>query len=81
LGEHLAPPSLEERVKVCKTHLTKSIEWKGEHVGIVEMRRHYGNYFKGLPNFKDTRIKLVTTDSIAEIHAILDEVKLVQFSY
>jgi tRNA-dihydrouridine synthase B len=80
-GEHLAPPSLEERVKVCKTHLTKSIEWKGEHVGIVEMRRHYGNYFKGLPNFKDTRIKLVTTDSIAEIHAILDEVKLVQFSY
>ncbi len=80
-GEHLAPPSLEERVKVCRTHLTKSIEWKGEHVGIVEMRRHYGNYFKGLPNFKDTRTKLVTTDSIAEIHAILDEVKLVQFSY
>ena len=80
-GEHLAPPSLEERVKVCRTHLTKSIEWKGEHVGIVEMRRHYGNYFKGLPNFKDTRTKLVTTDSIAEIHAILDEVKFVQFSY
>ena len=80
-GEHLAPPSLEERVKVCRTHLTKSIEWKGEHVGIVEMRRHYGNYFKGLPNFKDTRTKLVTTDSIAEIHAILDDVKLVQFSY
>lgn len=80
-GEHLAPPSLEERVKVCRTHLTKSIEWKGEHVGIVEMRRHYGNYFKGLPNFKDTRTKLVTTDSIADIHAILDEVKLVQFSY
>lgn len=80
-GEHLAPPSLEERVKVCRTHLKKSIEWKGEHVGIVEMRRHYANYFKGLPNFKDTRTKLVTTDSIAEIHAILDEVKLVQFSY
>lgn len=80
-GEHLAPPSLEERVKVCRTHLTKSIEWKGEHVGIVEMRRHYGNYFKGLPNFKDTRTKLVTTDSITEIHAILDDVKLVQFSY
>ena len=80
-GEHLAPPSLEERVKVCRSHLTKSIEWKGEHVGIVEMRRHYGNYFKGLPNFKDTRTKLVTTDSIAEIHHILDEVKLVQFSY
>ena len=80
-GEHLAPPSLEERVKVCRSHLTKSIEWKGEHVGIVEMRRHYGNYFKGLPNFKDTRTKLVTTDSIAEIHAILDDVKLVQFSY
>lgn len=74
-GEHLAPPSLEERVKVCRTHLTKSIEWKGEHVGIVEMRRHYGNYFKGLPNFKDTRTKLVTTDSIAEINDILDEVK------
>ncbi|MDQ3111304.1 MAG: tRNA dihydrouridine synthase DusB [Bacteroidota bacterium] len=74
-GEHLAPPTLEDRVNVCRTHLTKSVEWKGEHVGIVEMRRHYSNYFKGLPNFKEIRSKLVTTDSLNEILALLDEVR------
>ncbi len=75
-GEHLAPPSIDDRVHVCKSHLTKSVEWKGEHVGIVEMRRHYANYFKGLPNFKETRGKLVTTDSLNEILEMLEMVRV-----
>jgi nifR3 family TIM-barrel protein len=75
-GTHLAPPTLEDRVNICRTHLTKSVEWKGEHVGIVEMRRHYANYFKGLPNFKEVRSKLVTTDSLKEINDLLDEVRV-----
>ncbi|HET6989969.1 MAG TPA: tRNA dihydrouridine synthase DusB, partial [Bacteroidia bacterium] len=75
-GEHLSPPTIKERVNVCRMHLTKSVEWKGEHLGIVEMRRHYANYFKGLPNFKEVRGKLVTTDDLNEILDMLDEVKV-----
>jgi tRNA-dihydrouridine synthase B len=75
-GTHLAPPTLEDRVNICRMHLTKSVEWKGEKLGIVEMRRHYANYFKGLPNFKEVRSKLVTTDSLNEILELLDDVKV-----
>ncbi len=71
-GEQLAPPTLEERIQVCKTHLAKSIEWKGDVLGILEMRRHYASYFKGMDNFKDFRMKLVTTDSYNEILEILE---------
>lgn len=74
-GAHLSPPTIAERVKVCKQHLDFSIKWKSKHAGIVEMRRHYTNYFKGLPHFKDYRLKLVTTYSYDEIIAILDEVE------
>ncbi|MFI5141727.1 MAG: tRNA dihydrouridine synthase DusB [Bacteroidia bacterium] len=63
-GTHLAPPTIADRVEVCKTHLLKSIEWKGEKLGIVEMRRHYTNYFRGLDHFKETRMILVTSDSL-----------------
>ena len=73
-GETLPPPSVEERVKVCKKHLTKSFEWKGPVVGINEMRRHYSNYLKGLPNIKEYRTKLVTSYEIDEITDILDNV-------
>ncbi len=59
-GEKLAQPSVLERVAIAHDHLAKSIEVKGEKVGILEMRRHLSNYFKGLPNFKETRLKLVT---------------------
>jgi tRNA-dihydrouridine synthase B len=52
-GEIIAPPTLEERISVCRTHLVKSVEWKGERLGILEMRKHYGSYFKGMDNFKD----------------------------
>ncbi|PWT98496.1 MAG: tRNA dihydrouridine synthase DusB [Bacteroidetes bacterium] len=76
-GKHLAPPSVEERVEVCRTHLRKSVEWKGEILGILEMRRHYTNYLKGLPHIKDYRLRLVTTKSLQEIESILDEIKVV----
>ena len=59
---------------ICRIHLDKSIEWKNERVGIFEMRRHYTNYFKGLDHFKEFRMRLVTTESVPEIHSILDEV-------
>ena len=66
-GTHLAPPTIADRVEVCKTHLLKSVEWKGEKLGIVEMRRHYTNYFRGLDHFKETRMILVTSDSLTQL--------------
>src|SRR6187551_3350673 len=66
-GEYLAAPTITDRVEVCKTHLVRSIEWKGDWVGIVEMRRHYSQYFKGIDHFKEYRQKLVTADSKDEI--------------
>jgi len=73
-GEILPPPTLEERITACRTHLQKSIEWKGPKVGIFEMRRHYANYFKGLPDFKQYRMLLVKEENIETIHQLLDEV-------
>jgi nifR3 family TIM-barrel protein len=73
-GTHLASPTLSQRVEVCKTHLLKSIDWKGEKLGIIEMRRHYTNYFKGMNNFKSTRLKLVTSDSLNEIIETLETI-------
>ena len=66
-GTHLAKPTIADRVDVCKTHLLKSVEWKGEKLGIVEMRRHYTNYFRGLDHFKDTRMILVTSNDLAQL--------------
>ncbi|NDE09302.1 MAG: tRNA dihydrouridine synthase DusB [Chitinophagia bacterium] len=73
-GEMLPPPSIEDRIQVCKKHLHKSFEWKGPIVGIFEMRRHYTNYLKGLPGIKDYRLQLVTLKTVEEIDAILDEI-------
>jgi len=73
-GELMAPPTLEERVAVCKKHLRKSLEWKGPKVGIFEMRRHYANYLKGLPNIKEYRNRLVILNTLEEIEGVLDEV-------
>jgi tRNA-dihydrouridine synthase B len=69
-------PEIEERIQVIKTHLQKSIEWKGEVLGILEMRQHYSNYLKGLQHIKNYRSRLVTTMSIQEIFDILDELLL-----
>ena len=73
-GENLTPPSIKDRVKICKQHLKHSIEWKGQKLGIAEMKRHYTNYFKGIPHFKEYRIKMVTSESPEEIHSILEKV-------
>jgi tRNA-dihydrouridine synthase B len=73
-GEHLSPPTLANRVEVCKTHVLKSVEWKGEKLGLLEMRNHYANYFKGIPNFKETRTQLVTLSQLNEILEVLDSV-------
>ena len=73
-GTHLAPPTIADRVTVCKEHLDFSMRWKSNHAGIVEMRRHYTNYFKALPHFKEYRLELVTTYSYDEIISILNEI-------
>jgi nifR3 family TIM-barrel protein len=73
-GEHLPPPTIEQRIAVCRKHLRRSYEWKGPVVGILEMRRHYANYLKGLPNIKEYRSRLVTLKTIEEIEAVLDEI-------
>ena len=76
-GEGLAPPTIKERVEVCKKHLERSLDWKGKTIGINEMRTHYTNYLKGLPNIKEYRMKLVTTSDVDEIISILNEVEKV----
>ncbi len=73
-GKHLPEPTITERVEAAKFHLVKSLEWKGERLGIVEMRRHYANYFRGLQNFKEFRIKLVTEDSPSILFQVLDDI-------
>lgn len=73
-GEHLPPPTIEDRVDVCRKHLHKSVEWKNPVVGINEMRRHYANYLKGLPNIKEYRNKLVTIKTVEEIDEVLNEI-------
>ena len=71
-GNHLAPPGIKERVEAARQHLQMSVEWKGEGLGIVEMKRHYTNYFKGIAHFKDYRMKLVTSFELKEIMDTLD---------
>ena len=73
-GELLPQPSVSERVSIAKRHLLKSVEVKGEKGGVLEMRRHLSSYFKGLPDFKSTRLKLVTLYDVSELLATLDYV-------
>jgi nifR3 family TIM-barrel protein len=73
-GERPLPPDMAERIRVTKKHLEFSIRWKGDRLGIFEMRRHYTNYFKGIPDFKPFRARLVEADNEAEVYAILEEV-------
>ena len=73
-GEILKPMSVSERVDLAKRHLAKSLEFKGEKVGILEMRRHLSCYFKGLDNFKETRLKLVTSTDPQELFSLLDRI-------
>lgn len=73
-GELPAPPTLAERVEVCRQHLGFSVRWKGEITGIFEMRRHYTNYFRGLDHFKPYRMRLVQSMSSVELHELLSEI-------
>ncbi|WP_445386409.1 tRNA dihydrouridine synthase DusB [Robiginitalea sp. IMCC44478] len=74
-GEHLAPPTMEQRVEAARRHLQMAIDWKGEKLGVLETRRHYTNYFKGIPNFKPYRTKMVTSDDAADVFEALQEAK------
>jgi len=80
-GEHLAPPTIEQRVEVIRQHLHHSVQWKGLLPGINEMRRHYTNYLKGLPNIKEYRLKLVTVRSVEEIDEVLNDIINVYSGY
>ncbi|MBZ9651628.1 tRNA dihydrouridine synthase DusB [Psychroflexus montanilacus] len=74
-GTHCEPPSLVERVDIARRHLQMSIDWKGEKLGVFETRRHYTNYFKGIPHFKEYRMKMVTSDHAKDVFATFDEVE------
>jgi nifR3 family TIM-barrel protein len=74
-GETLAPPTLEERIGACRKHLLGSVRWKGEKLGILEMRRHYANYLKGLSHIKDFRTRLVTAESFSAIEEIFADLE------
>ena len=80
-GEHLAQPTMADRIEAARNHLTWSMDWKGERIGIVEMRRHYTNYFKGVSNFKEHRLKLVTLESAEALFKALDEIQEVYADY
>lgn len=80
-GEKLAPPTMHDRIEAARNHLTWSMDWKGERVGIVEMRRHYTNYFKGIANFKEHRLQLVTLDDAEGLFKALDEIADVYGDY
>ncbi|MBL6627738.1 MAG: tRNA dihydrouridine synthase DusB [Cryomorphaceae bacterium] len=73
-GQHLAAPSLEDRVQAARRHLELAIQWKGEVLAITETRRHYGNYFRDFPNFKDYRMTLVTSNEVDELMATFDAI-------
>jgi tRNA-dihydrouridine synthase B len=73
-GEHLAPITIQERVEAARRHLQMAINWKGEILGVFETRRHYTNYFKNIPHFKEMRMKMVTSDDSKDVFAAFDEV-------
>lgn len=73
-GELLPPPQIEERVEAALQHLRLGLDWKGAKLGVVEIRRHYSNYFRGIHGFKEHRTKLVTADRPEEVEALLAEI-------
>jgi tRNA-dihydrouridine synthase B len=74
-GELLAQPTIDERIAASMKHLHGSVQWKGEKLGILEMRRHYASYLKGLSHVKEFRTRLVTTESLSEIEGIFREIQ------
>jgi tRNA-dihydrouridine synthase len=74
-GTHKAKPTVEDKAKAALRHLEMSVKWKGETLGVAEMKRHYTNYFKGIAHFKETRMKLVTSFDLNEIRETLQSIK------
>ena len=74
-GETIESPSISQRITTAKRHLEMSIKWKGERLGLLETRRHYSNYFKGIPDFKPYRTRLVTCDAIDDIMDVFQELE------
>ena len=74
-GEHLTSPTLFERINMAEEHLKMAIKWKGERLGVLETRRHYSNYFKGIPDFKKYRTTMVTSDFSEEVFSLFSELK------
>ena len=74
-GQHLAPPTIKDRTEMARRHLQMSIDWKGEKLGVFETRRHYTNYFKGIPHFKEYRQRMVTSEDATDVFAAFDEVE------
>ncbi|HEY4934963.1 MAG TPA: tRNA dihydrouridine synthase DusB [Puia sp.] len=75
-GNHLETPSIEERIDVIRQHLYRSVKWKGPVLGILEMRRHYSNYLKGIPYIKEVRNQLVQKGSLEEVEIVLEGLRL-----
>ena len=73
-GTHMEPPTIEQKVAAARRHLEMAIDWKGELLGVIETRRHYTNYFKGIPNFKPFRTRMVTSDEAAAVFEVFDEI-------
>ena len=74
-GELLPRPDIHERVRICRIHLERSVEWKGERQAVNEMRKHYSDYFKGYPNFKPFRVQLMEADSFEKVDSILETIE------
>ncbi|SHI68630.1 tRNA-U20-dihydrouridine synthase [Mesonia phycicola] len=72
-GEHLDPPTMAERLDAARRHLQMAIDWKGDRLGVFETRRHYTNYFKGIPHFKEHRMRMVTSDEAVDVFKAFDE--------
>ena len=72
--EHLPPPTIKDRVEMARRHLQMATDWKGEKLGVFETRRHYTNYFKGIPHFKEYRLQMVTLDNASEVFEVFDRV-------
>ena len=75
-GKKLLNPTMSERIEAARRHLQMAIDWKGEKLGVFETRRHYTNYFRGIPHFKEYRMKMVTSDDSINVFNVIDEVAL-----
>lgn len=74
-GEELKPADVNERLEVCRIHLNKLVAWKDEHIACTEIRKHWGQYFKGYPNFKQFKMRLMEADTLEQVNAVLNDVE------